>query len=102
MVDLDSEDDHVDGALERAQAKLYRGDLAANGVFWCCAIAIGKSASSDSKVARTEDGAQWMNIAWKQFIYSAPHFTCSMGTLRPFAASIRRFACLQEALWHIQ
>jgi len=54
--------------LERAQAKLYRGDLAANGVFWCCAIAIGKSSSSDSKVARTEDGAQWTKIAWKQFI----------------------------------
>ena len=67
MVDSDSEDDHVDGALERAQAKLYRGDLAVNGVFWCCAIAIGKSASSDSKVARTEDGAQCMKIAWKQF-----------------------------------
>ena len=67
-VDSDSEDDHFDGSLERAQVQLYRGDLAANGVFWCCAIAIGKSASSDSNVARTEDGAQWTKIAWKQFI----------------------------------
>ena len=97
MVDSDSEDDHVDGALERAPAKLYRGDLAVNGVFWCCAIAIGKPASSDSKVARTEDGAQCMKIAWKQTLRIL-HVPWALCVIRCLGPAVR----LAEALWHTQ
>jgi len=101
MVDLDSEDDHVDGALERAQARLYRGDLAANGVFWCCAVAIGKPASSDSKVARTENGRRAVDEDCVEAIYlkrSSFYIPWALCVIRCLGPAVR----LAEALWHTQ